>query len=113
MKEISPDILLLQEITSFPLWIESNYILKYQKAVTRNYNEQRFGNLLAYKGEYIKDINLSTDLIWVNNEITKFKGNILTSVINFKGLTLNLICIYSPAWHLNKSLLKQEKIDSV
>jgi exonuclease III len=113
LQELSPDILLLQEVTSFPFWIEENYIFKFQKAVTRNYNEQRFGNLLAYKGEYIKDIDLSTDLIWVNNEITKFKGNILTSVINFKALTLNLICIYSPAWHLNKGLLKQEYIDSV
>jgi len=100
LQELSPDILLLQEITSFPLWIENNYILKYQKAVTRNYNEQRFGNLLAYKGDYLKDVDLPTELTWVNNE-------------NFKDLILNLICIYSPAWHLKKSLLKQEYIDSV
>lgn len=113
LQELSPDILLLQEVTSFPLWIGDNYTFKYKKSFTKNNNKQSFGNLLAYKGEYIKEIDLTTELIWVNNEIKKFKGNILTSVINFNCISLNLICIYSPAWYLDKSLLKQEKIDSI
>ncbi len=113
LQNLSPDILLLQEVTSFPLWIEENYSFNYKKSITKNYNKQKFGNLLAYKGKYIKECNLTVDLMWVNDEIKKFKGNMSTSVINFKGIILNLICIYSPAWHLNKSLLKQENIDSV
>jgi len=113
LQEISPDVLLLQEVTSFPLWIEENYSFNYKKSITKNYNEQRFGNLLAYKGKYIKECNLTVDLMWVNDEIKKFKGNIISGVIGFKDLILKLICIYSPAWSLNKRILNQEKINQV
>jgi len=39
LQELSPDILLLQEVTSFPLWIEENYSFNYEKSITKNNNE--------------------------------------------------------------------------
>jgi exonuclease III len=113
LQELSPDILLLQEVTSFPLWIEENYSFNYEKSITKNNNEQRFGNLLAYKGDYLKDVDLPTELTWVNNEIKKFKGNMLTSVIKYKDYILKLVCLYSSAWPLNKSLLEENNVKLV
>lgn len=113
LQGLSPDIMLLEEVSSFPNWIENNYIYKYEKSSTKNNTEQRFGNLLAHNGEKIQEIELSTELAWVNKEIKKFKGNLLSYKIKLNNNTLNLISIYSPAWPLNSNLLKQEQISSV
>jgi exonuclease III len=113
LKELSPDIMLLQEVSSFPNWIENNYIYKYEKSSTKNSTKQRFGNLLAHNGGNIQEIELTTELAWVNKEIKKFKGNLLSYSIKLNSNTLNLISVYSPAWPLNSNLLNQEQISSV
>ena len=113
LQELSPDIILLQEVSSFPNWIENNYIYKYEKSNTKNNTKQRFGNLLVHNGENMQEIKLLTELAWVNKEIKKFKGNLLSYKIKLKSNTLNLISVYNPAWPLNNNLLNQEQISSV
>jgi len=113
LQELSPDIMLLQEVSSFPNWIENNYIYEYEKSSTKNNTKQRFGNLLVHNGENRQEIELLTDLAWVNKEIKKFKGNLLSYNTKLNNNTLNLISVYSPAWPLNINLLNQEQISSV
>jgi len=113
LQELSPDIMLLQEVSSFPNWIENNYIYKYEKSSMKNSTKQKFGNLLAHNGENIQEIELPTDLAWVNKEIKKFKGNLLSYNIKLDSNSLNLISVYSPAWPLNSNLLNQDQISSV
>jgi len=113
VQELSPNILLLEEVSSFPKWIENNYIYKYERSITKNNTKQRFGNLLAHNGEKIQEIELTTELAWVNKEIKKFKGNLLSYNIKLNSNALNLISVYSPAWPLNSDILNQEQIGSV
>lgn len=113
LQELSPDIMLLEEVSSFPNWIDNNYKYKYEKSITKNNTKQRFGNLLAHNGENIQEIELPTELAWVNKEIKKFKGNLLWYNIKLNNNILNLISVYSPAWPLNSNLLKREQISSV
>ena len=95
LQELLPDIMLLEEVSSFPKWIENNYIYKYEKSITKNNTIQRFGNLLAHKGEKIQEIELPTGLAWVNKEIKRFKGNLLSYKINEnKGTVLCLTIPY-------------------
>jgi len=113
LQKLSPDIMLLEEVSSFPNWIENNYIYKYEKSSTKNNTKQRFGNLLAHNGGKIQEIELTTELAWVNKELKRFKGNLLSYKIKLNSNTLHLISVYSPAWPLNSDLLNQEQIGSV
>ena len=113
LQELSPDIMLLQEVSSFPNWIENNYIYKYEKSSTKNNVKQIFGNLLAHNAKNMQEIELTTELAWVNKELKRFKGNLFSYNIKLNSNTLHLISVYSPAWPLNSDLLKQEQIGSV
>jgi len=113
LQGLSPDIMLLQEVSSFPNWIENNYFYKYEKSSTKNNIKQIFGNLLAHNGGKIQEIELTTELAWVNKELKRFKGNLLSYKIKLNSNALHLISVYSPAWPLNSDLLNQEQIGSV
>jgi hypothetical protein len=113
LKGLLPDIMLLEEVSSFPDWIKNNYIYQNEKSNTKNNTNQRFGNLLAHNGEDMQEFELTTELAWVNKEIKKFKGNLLLYSTKWNGNILNLVSIYSPAWPLNSNLLYQEQINSV
>ena len=107
------DILLLQEVTSFPKQIYDIYKIKARKAVTKNGNIQRFHTAVLVKHEIDAEIKLFSKLDWVNKELTFFNGNLVACRVNLNNKYFNIISVYSPAWPVKMSKIKQFDISQV
>ncbi len=112
--DINPDIALLQEIGDIPDNIKKIFSVKFKKAVNKNGKEQKFGTAILVKGEIVDNLKLSSKYDWVNRELEYFSGNIISCIVKLKsGLKLNLISVYSPAWPVDYSRIKDEDISKV
>jgi exonuclease III len=107
------DILLLQEVISFPQQILDLYKIQERKATKKNGSDQLFSTALLVKAEICYEIKLFSKHDWVNKELDFFKGNLIAFKIRFKDIYLNVVSIYSPAWEINRDRLRGVDISMV
>jgi exonuclease III len=107
------DILLLQEVISFPQQILDSYEIQERKATKKNGSDQLFSTALLVKAEICSEIKLFSKHDWVNKELDFFKGNLIAFKIRFKDNYLNVVSIYSPAWEIDRERLKGIDISEV
>lgn len=106
LQELSPDIAVLQEVSSVPANILSNYGVKSKYAVGKKGNLQKFSTLILVKGRIGDEILLSSDKLWVSNELGYFSGNLVASqILPDNGPPIKVISAYSPAWPVNPERL--------
>lgn len=114
LQEWSPDVALLQEVASLPSHFESEYSIRFERAISKRGTLQRFGSALLVKGCIVDKVTLLSDYDWVNDELMRFAGNLFANEIQLRsGLRLLVICLYSPAWPVDSKRLADIETNSV
>ena len=112
--ELDPDVALLQEVCGIPQFIEDYYSIIQQPPVRKNGSPQNFMTSVLVRGSFGNRIVLKALEPWVNAELARFSGNLVGIEIQPKhGPSLNIICIYSPAWPVDKARLVDIDVTSV
>ena len=123
--ELSPDIILLQEVGSVPDKIQDSFRTLdgkshqffdrlSKKATTKNGTSQRFSTEVLVKGKIIKGINLKSDFEWVNNELLFFKGNIIACIVELQNNErFHVVSVYSPAWEVDEKRIEGIDVSQV
>lgn len=111
---IDADIIFLQEVNSIPEMISSKYMIVERKAITKNDTPQKFSTVILVKGKIKKEIKLYSKHKWVNQEIERFKGNLVAAkIVLDSGFEANVISVYSPAWSINKERWQDKDISNI
>ena len=75
LEEISPDVALLQEVTSIPIFIAAEY-----QSVMRQAADNRFHTAILTRGTISDAVQLSSRWDWVNRELELYQGNLLAHI---------------------------------
>jgi len=111
---VDADIVLLQEVGSMPESVTSIYSVLDRKAVRKNGQPQRFSTVILVKGTIKKQLNLSAPLHWVNQELERFKGNLVAAeVVLESGEKFRVMSAYSPAWPIDPKRLEGIDVSSI
>ena len=106
LRELDPDIALLQEVSDFPDSVSRDYAIRFLKATGKSGKSQRFGTAILVRGEFIGEFELRSTVDWVEAELRRFSGNLITGRVRLDGVgELLLVSVYNPAWHLSRKTL--------
>ena len=109
IRELDPEILILQEVNSIPENIKDHYSYLYEKAISKSGKLQKFGTAILCKGKINNKIHLKSEFEWANKELDILKGNLLGCNIEIKNnFFVNIISVYSPAWPI-----EHERLDNI
>lgn len=115
LKKLNPDIVFLQEYIRLPEEIENTFAIKVGQPINKTGKSQNFKTAILVKGSIVKDYKLQSRFDWVNDELNKFSGNLLSCVIKpvASKNEIKVIGVYSPAWRVNVSEYPTNEINSV
>ncbi len=112
--DLNPDIVLLQEVSSIPQSIKDSFEIKFQKAIGKTGKLQQFGTAILVKGKIINELPLSSEYDWVNQELERYAGNLVSCTVQPIGHpAINIVSVYSPAWSIDTSKYPDVDITSV
>jgi exonuclease III len=104
--ELAPDLALLQEVCGIPQHVKSRYAFVQQYPVRKNGSPQQFTAAILVRGSVGNRITLQGPAPWVNAELQRFAGNLIGVELQpDRGPRLKIICVYSPAWPVDKKRL--------
>jgi exonuclease III len=104
--ELAPDLALLQEVCGIPQHIKSRYTAVQQYPVRKNGSPQQFTTAILVRGLVGNRITLQGPAPWVDAELQRFAGNLIGVELQPDGgPRLKIICVYSPAWPVDKRRL--------
>jgi len=110
LTDLNPDVALLQEVSSIPSALYDLFDIKFLKAINKNGKPQKFGNAILVHGKIFNELILTSEYDWVNQELKRFSGNLLSCKAQPIGSpSINIISVYSPAWPIDTS--KYQDID--
>jgi len=114
IKNLDPDVVLLQEVVGMPREIIELFDIRFEKAVNKNGQDQKFGTAILVKGKIKKDLELLSEHDWVNKELKHFSGNLISCIAKLSNSTeLNIISAYSPAWPVDPERIKNIDVSDV
>ena len=114
LEELHPDLVFLQEVGSIPERIKRVFDVLSKVAISKKGRPQRFSTAVLVKGKIVKEIPLSSDKEWVNQELEFLKGNFISSIVQpLNQETLSVVSVYSPAWAVNQNRLKGIDVSSL
>ena len=106
LRDLAPDVALLQEVRSIPSSVENDYDVRYQLARGKTGSSQKFGSAIIVRGTIEQALSLKSPYEWVNGELEHFAGNVIAySVLLEPSIHLNVVGVYSPAWHVDRARL--------
>ncbi len=104
--ELAPDLVLLQEVRGMPKHVESRYAAVQQYPVRKNGSPQQFTTAILVRGSVRNRITLQGPAPWVDGELQRFAGNLVGVELQpDHGPRLRVICVYNPAWPVDRSRL--------
>lgn len=106
--EISPDVALLQEVTSIPIFVAAEY-----QSVMRQACANRFYTAILVRGTLGETIKLTSSWDWVNREIEFFHGNLLAHRVSVRSREYHAVSVYSPAWPVDPERLRGIDVEPV
>ncbi len=115
LKNLNPDIVFLQEYISLPEELEKTFAIKIGQPINKNGKPQNFKTAVLVRGKIIKNFNLHTHFNWVNEEIKKFSGNLLSCVVKpiASKHEIKVIGVYSPAWVVGVTGYPKDEVNIV
>jgi len=111
--ELSPDIAILQEVTSLPKYLGNNFKLLKKRPTAKSGAEQRFYSVVLVRGEITQELQLRGSSNWVSRELQLFSGNLLSCKAIVCGVPLSIVAVYSPAWPIDRVRLEGIDVASV
>ncbi len=109
------DIVLLQEVWELPDDFAGifPYIIK-RTPVTKEWNLQKFHNVIASKYPIWQEILLESDIERMSQELKHFKNNIFGyEILLSDEKKLNVVLVYSPARPVSDERMKQVDTDNI
>jgi endonuclease/exonuclease/phosphatase family metal-dependent hydrolase len=104
--ELAPDLALLQEVCGIPKHVESRYTAVQHFPVRKNGLLQQFTTTILVRGAFGNRIMLQGPAPWVDDELQRFAGNLVSVELHpDHGPRLRVVCVYSPAWPVDKKRL--------
>lgn len=103
--ELGPDILLLQEVNGIPADITSRFSTVGGRATRRNGQQQRFSTVVLVRAGECVSAPLRSPLGWVEDELARFAGNVVSTDVRLGVDSLRVISVYSPAWPISPDRL--------
>ena len=92
LRDLSPDIALLQDVRSIPSIVENDFDVRYKPATGDTGFPQPFGSAILVRGTVLHEISLTSPYYWVNTELASFAGNLLAYTVLLEGgTTLNVV----------------------
>jgi exonuclease III len=106
--DLRPDIVLLQEIRELPEVITNAFEVLSRSAVSKTGKLQRFSTGVLSNGRIIEEIKLSSKYEWVNKELSFFRGNFVSCIVQPKNCEpFHVVSVYSPAWPVDEERLRE------
>jgi len=112
--KISPDVATLQEVGGIPEEVTAQYQVYSKTPRNQSGGSQQFTTVVLTKGDLNTSVQLRADTDWINNEASFYEGNIVycTTTTN-QNEVLNLVSVYSPAWHIPDDRLTSIDISGI
>jgi len=112
--DLDPDIALLQEVIDIPATIKASFATNFRRATGRSGTLQKFGTAVLTKGQILSDFPFRSEYRWVDHELERFSGNLVSSVVQIgKYDTLNVVSVHSPAWPVDTSAYAEIDVSKV
>jgi endonuclease/exonuclease/phosphatase family metal-dependent hydrolase len=104
--ELAPDLAFLQEVGGIPKSVERRYSLTQRHPVRKSGAPQTFTTAILVRGSVGSPIMLHGPAPWVGSELDRFAGNLVGVELQPDcGPRLKAICVYSPAWPVDRTRL--------
>jgi len=108
--DLHADVALLQEVGPIPERVRQVYDLRLATPKTKTGRPQRFKTALLVRGTIGEPLSMPAPIDWVAKELDYFSGNLPAYSIELAdGTALRTICVYSPAWPVDR--LRLEGLD--
>ena len=107
LAKLNPDIALLQEVRGIPEELLAQYQCAQSIPRAPSGGPQKFVTALLVRGQLLDSIELSSSRDWVRAELEYFAGNLVAHRVGLaSGEEISCICVYSPAWPVDRERLK-------
>lgn len=104
---LQPELIMLQEVGGLSALIKDQYSILSRVAIYKNGKPQSFSTAVLVKGEIIREIKLTSEYEWINQELEFFKGNLIGCIVKLPNQEpFNVVSVYSPAWSVDQERLK-------
>ena len=112
--DLKSDLVLLQEVNSFPDEVTADYQILFRKAIGKTGRPQPFGTAILAKGTVLEEIHCSTEWEWVNEELSHFEGCFVTATVELAGgVRFHVMSVHCSAWPIDKHRLKDVDVTEV
>jgi len=106
VRNLLPDIMILQEDASIPQDILTEYSCLSKKARSKGGGDQSISTAILSRMNSLNNYQLHSSFDWVQKEVEYFNGNILAGEIIFESRKpIRIISVYSPAWPIPNNRL--------
>jgi len=114
LKELSPDIALLQEVSGIAPEIMDMYNIQVTVPITKSGKPQKFQTVVLTRGIISDQFQMGASEEWIARELDIFSGNLSAFRIDlFDGSKFTVVCVYSPAWPVPSSHLQGIDVSGV
>lgn len=106
--------MILQEVSSIPQDLISEYSWLSKKARSKGGGEQIFSTVILSRLGPLNGYLLSSSKDWIKKELIFYLGNIMAGEITLPNINpIRIMSVYSPAWAINNQRLNGTDISSV
>lgn len=114
LMQLNPDVAVLQEVTAIPESVTSRFASKAVLSTNKSGVPQSFGTAILVKGKVESTVPLRSSIDWINSELLRFPGNLLTcDVATGDGRQLRITSVHSPAWPVDSKIVQSHDVSKV
>jgi exonuclease III len=103
LRDLEPDVALIQEVRSVPDEVASSYQIVCRHAVDRSGQPQNFSTAILVNGSVDHELELSSPWPWVDTQLDKFDGIFVGASTKISDLKINVLSVHSPYWRILSS----------
>jgi hypothetical protein len=96
--QLEPDHALLQEVIEIPDGVADRFSVLQLRARWKDGGQQRFSTVVLAAAGPCESHALESKLTWVNEELARFAGNVVSTRIRLGEADLRVVSVHSPAW---------------
>jgi exonuclease III len=104
--QLEPDIALLQEVIEIPDGVADRFSVLQLRARWKDGGQQRFSTVVLAAGGPCESDALESKMTWVNEELARFAGNVVSTRVRLGEADLRVVSVHSPAWPIPGERIK-------